>query len=320
MAGAKKKKKPAANPARGFATTSIASKPRPEVVDEPNPISSAAPPSAKNDKSAPPTTTSVTQDASKTALSQYDTLSPEDFEKQLNQSELQLLVEKHSQKIKRDARRQRSRLETDKRLLRGQADSVNSMKWLPQDIMDHILDLIKAESRFAASSLASENPGAGRMPSEEDMITRLWTLQQTLTAAKFPEHRVAAVIQHILDISPTISSGTKDLIWGLEEALEWLARECQPEELPAYESRLRPTPKGTHLLLRLNLMYAKLTSSQIPPMTAQCQVAQAPLDRLKPVTTVEVKPVLVLMDVSIRDLRPQKRSFSSVTKNLSLTD
>ncbi len=32
MAGGKKKKKPASNPARGFATTSIASKPKAEII------------------------------------------------------------------------------------------------------------------------------------------------------------------------------------------------------------------------------------------------------------------------------------------------
>ncbi|KAF5130566.1 hypothetical protein E5D57_006904 [Metarhizium anisopliae] len=42
IAGNKKKKKPAANPARGFATTSIASKLRPEVSDsEAKPLAAA---------------------------------------------------------------------------------------------------------------------------------------------------------------------------------------------------------------------------------------------------------------------------------------
>ncbi|KAH7324481.1 putative ATP dependent RNA helicase [Stachybotrys elegans] len=240
--GNKKKKKPAANPARGFATTSIASKPRPEAVE----AESAPANPGKSD--APPSTSPGTADAPPSAnqpATKEKELSPEEFERQLQESELQLLVEKYSQKVKRDAQRQRSRLETDRRMLRGPADPINSPKWLPQELMDHILDMIKAEGRFATSGLASENTGAGRMPSEEDMIARLWTLQHTLEAVAFPAERVKAVIQYILDIAPTVSSAPKDTIWGLEEALDWLARECTLEELPSYEPKTKPVSKGT---------------------------------------------------------------------------
>ncbi|KAJ4267442.1 hypothetical protein NW762_003549 [Fusarium torreyae] len=248
MAGAKKKKKPAANPARGFATTSVASKPRPEVSEsESKPAaakSQAAPPSAQKD--APPSSSATSGNATANAESKEKTLSPEEFEKHLDESELQLLVEKHAAKTKKDAQRQRNRLDTDRRLLRGQADSINSFKWLPQDLMEHILDLIQAENRFAASSLSSsENAGAGKMPPEEDMIIRLWTLQQTLTAAEFPTERVAAVVRYILDIAPNVASTSRDSIWGLEEALDWLARECPIEELPSYEPKSKPIPKST---------------------------------------------------------------------------
>ncbi|KAM0424653.1 hypothetical protein ACHAPT_010179 [Fusarium lateritium] len=249
MAGAKKKKKSTANPARGFATTSIASKPRPEVSEpDSKPTSVAAkgqgaPPSAQKD--APPSSTATPGDATASAATQDKPLSPEEFERQLEESELQLLVEKHASKTKRDAQRQRSRLDTDRRLLRSQADTVNSFKWLPQELMDHILDLIQAESRFSSSSLtSSENGGAGKMPPEEDTIARLWTLQQTLSAAEFPAERVAAVIRYILDISPNVSPTSRDSIWGLEEALDWLARECPLDELPAYEPKSKPVPRS----------------------------------------------------------------------------
>lgn len=245
MAGAKKKKKPAANPARGFATTSIASKPRPEVAEDaskgPSNAASNAPPTVKKDQVPPPSTA---QGSGADTSSKEKVLSPEEFERQLEESELQLLVEAHSQKVKRDAQRQKTRLQTERRLLRSQADTINIPKWLPPDLMDHILDLIKAESRFASSNMSSDTLNAGKMPAEEDMIIRLWTLQQTLEAAEFPQNRVQAAIRYILDISPNISSAGKDLFWGLEEALDWLARECRADELPAYESRPRPTPKG----------------------------------------------------------------------------
>ncbi|KAK5990962.1 putative helicase C15C4.05 [Cladobotryum mycophilum] len=248
MAGTKKKKKPTANPARGFATTSIASKPRLEAADTPESKTSSltndpssAPPSSSKD--APPSSNSQGH-GDHQSHAQETPLSPEEFERQLEESELQLFVEKHSQKTRRDAQRQGARLETDRRLLRSQAESLHVHKWLPQELMNHILDLIKAESRFSTSGLSSESNGSGKMPSEEDMTTRLWALQQTLTAAAFPEHFIRSVMQHILDISSTIPAAPKDFIWGLEEALDWLARECAIDELPSY-GKAKSVPKET---------------------------------------------------------------------------
>ncbi|PTD02861.1 ATP-dependent RNA helicase DHX29 [Fusarium culmorum] len=245
--GTKKKKKPAANPARGFATTSVASKPRPEVTEpESKPAvakSQDALPSTQKD--APPSS-STAGNATAAANSQEAALSPEEFEKHLEESELQILVEKHATKTKKDALRQRNRLDTDRRLFRSQADSINSFKWLPQDLMNHILDLIQAENRFTASSLSSsDSTNAGKMLPEEEMIIRLWTLQQTLTAAEFPTERVAAVIRYILDIAPNVSTTSRESIWGLEEALDWLARECRTDELPNYEPKSKPILKNT---------------------------------------------------------------------------
>lgn len=246
--GNKKKKKTAANPARGFATTSVASKPRLEVVE---PVGSPSSSGVNTPKNAPPAASEATPQASTSAAENSEraqakeaVLSPEEFEQQLEESELQLFVEKYSQKVKRDAQRQCSRLETDRRLLRSQAETINTPKWLPRELMDHILDLIKAESRFYASSLSSENAGPGKMPSEEDLVSRIWTLRQALSGAAFSESVVESTIQHILDIAPNISSAPRDYIWGLEEALEWLARETPIEELPTYGNRTKPVQKG----------------------------------------------------------------------------
>lgn len=254
MAGAKKKKKPAANPARGFATTSVASKTRPETTeDAENVPQSASKPDSARDGAAVSESPGgqMVSDASvslKNKAGQGNDLSAEEFEKQLEEAELQLLVEKHAQKARRDANRQRSRLETDRRLLRSQAETINTRKWLPQELMDHILDLIQAENRFASSSVSSEHASNGKMLPEEDMIIRLWTLQQTLAAAGFPDERVQAVTRHILDISPNIPSWVKDSIWGLEEAMDWLARECPSEELPEYENRRQPSSKQSGIV------------------------------------------------------------------------
>lgn len=248
MAGAKKKKsKPAANPARGFATTSVASKPRVETAEPvqtpPNgPSSSDAtiPGSTKPDASIAP---AITQPNHAHNAEPGSTLSPEEFEKQLEEAELQLLVEKHAQKVRRDAIRQKTRLDTDRRLLRGQSEPLNTRKWLPQELMDQILDLIQAETRFAASSLASERPTNEKMPSEEDLTMRLWTLQQTLASLSFSEEKVDAVLKYVLELAPGVSSSNRDYIWGLEEALDWLAKSCSQDELRGYDYRGAKLPK-----------------------------------------------------------------------------
>ncbi|KAK1781419.1 P-loop containing nucleoside triphosphate hydrolase protein [Copromyces sp. CBS 386.78] len=247
MAGKKKSKKPAANPARGFATTSLPSKPR-EVAEDNAPakpnITDTSKTNPQASKDAPATNgTSAPTEAAKAVPEK--TLSPEEFEHQLEESALQLLVDKFAPKVRRDALRQKTRLETDRRLLRGQADSINAKKWLPQGLIDDVLDLIRAESRFAASSLTSEG-ASSRLPPEEDLIIKLWTLQQTLEGADFPPEKIQPALQFALDIAPNIPATAKsDSIWGLDEVLDWLARDCSIEELPDYSGRAKKSQTDT---------------------------------------------------------------------------
>lgn len=235
MPAGKKKKKPAANPARGFATTSIASKPRIEPISEPSSTDNDC--SKKNIASEPQggseDATSATQHGTNTT-SRAQQLSPEEFERQLEESELQSIVDKHSQKAKRDASRQVTRLKTDRRLLRGQADILNTRKWLPPDVMDEILDAITAESRSNGS--AFEVTTIPKPLSEEDLIVRLWVLQQTLGGAGFSKERTTEALTYILTLSEKISVVNKESIWGLDESLEWLARECPRDDLPDYDN------------------------------------------------------------------------------------
>ena len=241
MAGKKKSKKPAVNPARGFATTSVASKPRVDLAEAPGDNTPGS--QANGDAAAPPTkdapqTTANSSTATATEKkAPAEQLSPEEFERQLEESALQLLVEKYAQKVRKDAQRQKTRLETDRRLLRSAAESINTRKWLPQELMDHILGLIQAEGRFAASGVSSEG-AASRLPQEEDLIIRLWTLQETLQNSGFPEDRIQPALHFILDIAPNIPYNSRsESIWGLEEVLDWFARECSREELPDYSGR-----------------------------------------------------------------------------------
>lgn len=246
MAGKKKSKKPAANPARGFATTSIASsKPRPDPTEAADDVAGQNAPQSKDSPPSAATGQKTTAAAATSApVAQAPALSPEEYERQLDESELQLLVEKYAQKVRRDAQRQNTRLETDRRLLRGQAESIGAKKWLPQELMDHVLDLIQAEGRFAASSVSSDG-ATSRLPAEEDLIVKLWTLQLTLTASDCPPDRIQPALQYVLDIAPNISPTAKsDSVWGLDEVLDWLARECDKNELPDYTGRSKTLPKS----------------------------------------------------------------------------
>lgn len=240
MAGGKKKKKPASNPARGFATTSVASKPKFEADDtesEPsttNNISIAVQAHLGNSTTVPASNNEVD--------STVENLTAEEFEKQLENSELQVLVERHAQKSKRDALRQKSRLETERRVLRGQAENLNSRKWLPPELMEEILDMIKEEGHFPGH--AAEKIGGVKQASEEDLTVRLWTLQQALVGSGFLEYKVLLALRYVLGISDKIGTGNKDAIWGMEESLDWLARECSRDELPDYENGFRK--QGLH--------------------------------------------------------------------------
>jgi ATP-dependent RNA helicase DHX29 len=236
MAGGKKKKKPAANPARGFATTSIASKPKPEANEPELGPTSELPATAQNTQEDVAQITGAGVGASDAPPKN---LSPEEFEKQLDISELQMLVDKHAQKSKRDAVRQKTRLETDRRVLRGQAETLNTRKWLPPELMEEILDLIKTEERFTGPVADSTIPV--KPCSEEELTIRLWTLQQSLISAGFLESKVTSALEHVLKISDKIGSNYKDAIWGMEEALDWLARNCLRDDLPDYGNWNRKT-------------------------------------------------------------------------------
>lgn len=345
MAPKKKKTKPTANPARGFATTSIASKPRAEITNEPVPTATdkgkldAPPTSSSRNTNTPPSISNPT-DATNNSQKKEE-ITPEEFERRLEESELQLLVEKHAQKVKRDAQRQKNRLETDRRLLRGQAESLNTRKWLPQELMDHILDLIQAESRFGTSSIAGEttinssNASNGKLSSEEDMVIRLWTLQQTLISLGFCEEKIKALLQYVLDIASSINGTSKDSIWGLEEALDWLARECTREELRDYDYRGRtaksqvdtpldsPIPSGasTPRLLDINGAQKPKKSSASSKMAAPKKVIVCHED-IEPDDLIpaylETKAKLFQLQRPKQDLtkgKSTKKSTSNGTKN-----
>ncbi|PVI01751.1 ATP-dependent RNA helicase A [Periconia macrospinosa] len=209
----KKKKKPAGNPARGFATTSIASKPKPEKqphAEEENPPTKdsqveAEPPVVPASKSEPvPTKPDPT---------------PEELEAQLERDELQLLVEKIAPKVRRESQRQVSKCQTDRRLLRSQAENMTVHDWLPNDIVDTIISLAQTESND--SNRRQGQQSLLKVLSEEDALTKLWMLDLILRDLHFlPEH-TEAVLRWLCANAASVDKSAS--VWGLQEALEWLA-------------------------------------------------------------------------------------------------
>ncbi|KAF2711370.1 hypothetical protein K504DRAFT_218300 [Pleomassaria siparia CBS 279.74] len=213
MAPNKKKKKPAGNPARGFATTSIASKPKADKLAEPD-VEDAKKENALDAVVAPQKSTQV-QAPTPVAVTQ----TPEELEAQLQHDELQLLAEKHASKVRRESKRQALKFQTDRRVLRSQSQSMTVHEWLSPEIMDGIIALARAESN---DSNRKQGPQSLlKILSEEDAMSKLWTLDLIFRDLGFPHEHLQPVFKWLcanaVNIDPTSST------WGFQEALEWLA-------------------------------------------------------------------------------------------------
>ncbi|CAK4033173.1 related to DNA RNA helicase (DEAD H box family II) [Lecanosticta acicola] len=234
MAGGNKKKKtkPAANPARGFATTSVASKPKPENASEANGSKNTSGLATPADKattpgSAPFDHTALNNSTPSKSEKELHELSPEEMEAQLEASELQQFVERFGPKAKKEAVRQVTRLLTDKRLLRGQSDFLSVKDWLPDELMQQILDLTHADRRHESSSVTKN-----KLPIGDDLVAKVWQLRQCLIDLAIPMSRVEDVLAWIVANPPSDSSGP---MWGLDECFEWLALHCEDGELDEYD-------------------------------------------------------------------------------------
>ncbi|PGH14783.1 hypothetical protein AJ79_02799 [Helicocarpus griseus UAMH5409] len=236
----RKKKKPASNPARGFTTVSVPSKPK---TTEPAPsLPSADVPTGPEEESQPPAEPPEASGGPTTQPQpEIHQLSPEELQKHLEDAELQLLVEKYGVKCKNDASRQVLKLETEKRILRPQATYLNVTEWLSPEILNEIIEIEKQE--VAKSNEKSSKPELeeSQMPSVgEDLCMKLWTLRQTLLVLEFTPEDVDGALKSSLQFYSNDSAASKDLVWGLDQSLEWLGMHCDQNTLPLFD---KPKPK-----------------------------------------------------------------------------
>jgi ATP-dependent RNA helicase DHX29 len=228
-----KKKKAAVNPARGYATSSTPSKPKPEIQKKP----AIEVPAEKDAKG--PSPSSVTTDENATHLSVVADAkaahqqTPEELEEQLERDDLQMIVEKNAAKVRRDARRLDTKVRTDCRVLRGQAQRVSLTPWLPEELMQQVLDLIQKEAADL-SSVAKQTPFSKSML-EEDTVLKCWTLFEALQDLGFPEDRIKSVLAKLLKNPPAADSTS--YLWGFRESLDILAVELEEAQLPTYDGR-----------------------------------------------------------------------------------
>lgn len=244
----KKKKKPAANPARGFATVSVPSKPKP-ATDSPAPSSTVD--SAVQSESERPTPAKENKPSveSQSATQSLQNYSPEELEKHLEESELQILVEKHAAKCRNDAGRQISKLEAERRVLRGQSTSLGLLDWFPTEMLDWILSLAGSEEHDVSPLPARDSNGVKRTVSDEELYVKLWTLKEALLRLGFPEEKVDDLFKYLLQyFSSNFVGPFRDVLWNMDESLDWLAMHCSPDELPSYIRANAPTIKDSDRL------------------------------------------------------------------------
>ena len=231
-AGNKKKKKPAANPARGFATTSTQSKSKIDSVKDTG--STDASGTVTPDKASTPATNEVRVRGKQNANSDRELheLSPDELGAQLEASELQQFVDKHAARVRKEATRQVSRLQTEKRLLRGQADFLSVKDWLPDELMQQILDFSLVDIDHENESTKKPNLHLG-----DDLVSKVWNLRLVLVDIDISLERANEAIGFLLQRPPPIDSASP--LWGLTEALDWLALHCQSGELLEFDAQKR---------------------------------------------------------------------------------
>lgn len=243
MAPNRKRKKPPPNPARGFATTSTASKPKSQDVHDSEHLAL----SKQNDEAAD----ALLEDGGvrlrrgpvNEPEKELQDLTPEELEIQLEESSLQILLESYGEKSKKDISRQVTRLQTERRLLRSQAEHLKIRQWLPPEIMQLITDLLEAQMNDINSSnfdIAVSKVGS-HVSTEDDLLVKIWTLKRLLPQLGFSADMTGLALRNLLtkqrDSESQILPPSKDSIWGLDECLGWLGSAAAANDLPSFESR-----------------------------------------------------------------------------------
>ncbi|KAI1626591.1 adenosinetriphosphatase [Exophiala viscosa] len=272
MAPNKKKKKAAANPARGFATTSLPSKTK--VVEEQDETQSDTPTVTSGQgvstASQIPDSKSATSVHEPGKTANISDMSPEELEKHLETSELETMVERYAARSLADASRQVARLDTERRQLRPQAYKLSTYSWLDEETTEELF-----ASSLPALSSGSTSNSVPSPESEEKVLIDLWTIERVLQALKLP--RVAEAVAHVagLAISGQVTADTDNLP-GLSEAFRWYAANTQPGELSHYEHvpETKAARSGDNTPLQANSEPVTATQSRQSPASTPTSLSE----------------------------------------------
>ncbi|EXJ86531.1 hypothetical protein A1O3_03482 [Capronia epimyces CBS 606.96] len=274
MAPNRKKKKPAANPARGFATTSLPSKAK--SVEQASDATADEERASSTPIVAPKVQGSGSGSGNSNSKPSQETsdikdMSPEELEAHLETSELEALVEKYAARSTADASRQVAKLETERRQLRSQAYRLSTYPWLTDDTVNELLELSASETADSASG----GRATAAVEDEEKLLIDLWTLERVLEALKLPRVSEAIAQVAVLAIRGKLVISS-DSLPGLQEAFEWYGSNTGPSELPHYETvtALKPGQSGDTTPLQANSEPASAIQSRQSPSSTPAKTSE----------------------------------------------
>lgn len=249
MAG-KKKKKPAANPARGFATTSLPSKAKVSTTDE----TATAGAALLSASSAAPEA-----DSGEKENNNPDSITKEEQEYIL----LDAIVQKLGPKTRGEGQRIATRMEVEKRTLRKMCFPLDLNKVFGFSLLgsaqerklggankeeislgEQVLSLARDEFNQLCEAEIPEKEGKRG----ETLLANAWILHKTLTSIGFPRIKIEEGLQQIARVGSSGLDKEKGLDTAMEELLDWLALNCEERELPGFsEDAGRGDNKGKGL-------------------------------------------------------------------------
>jgi len=221
----KKKRKPISNPARGVATTSIVSKAKiqeQEAAEKEQDVVVDAVITEQDKDNDTSNTPSKDVQSDINFLKPEEKQTAEEYERELEETDLLMFHEKNKDKVHRDAQRTIARLEVDKRTLRTSLSTavidLNASKQITEPLLKKILELeLEDFQRSDSSKLVSNN--------ELTITLALWQLHRELSGLGFSKNQVREVLEN------NISS--------VDDALEWMSLRFQEEDLPSLNSNQR---------------------------------------------------------------------------------
>ena len=234
MAPKGKRKAPATN--RGFATTSLPSKSKEQSAQATSAdVSKTATPKVEESGASITEAQRSKQDAKANDAHVKDLhdLSPEELEQRLEDADAQRIVEKYGSKVARDSSRAVNELETDCRIKSAQAQGLQCQYSLPQRSLSRILQLAKEDVEAGRYHFEQESPTKVVALQGDGLVSRLWPLQKTLTALRFPSTQVDSAIKHLIRHPP--AAGTDAQNWGIEQSIDWIALNTAEQNLPVFD-------------------------------------------------------------------------------------